>query len=159
MEILLWVLVVILVGAGLAGLLLPLLPGAPLLFGALVLAAWIENFEYVGTGTLVALGIMAALTYVCDFAGTALGAKRYGASRRAIAGAAIGAVVGIFLGLIGILIGPFIGAMIGELSARRDIGQATRAGWGAAIGLALAVAGKLALGFAMIGVYLVVRFF
>jgi len=78
---------------------------------------------------------------------------------RAIAGAAIGAVVGIFLGLIGILIGPFIGAMIGELSARRDIGQATRAGSGAAIGLALAVAGKLALGFAMIGVYLVVRFF
>lgn len=158
-TILLWILAILLVAAGLAGLVLPLLPGAVLLFGGLLLAAWIEDFAYVGPGTLVALGIMAALTFVCDAAATAFGAKRYGASRRAMIGAAIGSVIGIFLGLPGILLGPFIGAVVGELSTRPDVLRATRAGVGAAIGLAIAVAAKLALGFAMIGTFLVVRFF
>lgn len=156
---LLWALAIVLMGAGLAGLLLPLIPGAPLLFGGLLLAAWIDDFAYVGAGTLVALGIMAALTYACDFVGTALGAKRYGASPRAIAGAAAGVIIGLFFGLFGILLGPFVGAVIGELSVRRDLGAATRVGWGATVGLALAAAGKLALGAAMIGIFVVVRFF
>jgi uncharacterized protein YqgC (DUF456 family) len=158
-AILLWIVAVVLVVVGLAGLILPGLPGAPLLFGGFLLAAWIEDFQYVGVGTLVALGIMAALTLLADIAGTAFGAKRYGASRRAMIGAVIGLVVGLFLGLVGILIGPFIGAVIGELSARRDLSVAARAGWGATLGLALAAAAKLALGFAMIGVFLLVRFF
>jgi len=157
-TVLLWILVVVLVGAGLAGLVIPLVPGAPLIFGGLLLAAWIDDFAYAGVGTLVALGVMTALTFVCDAAGTAFGAKRYGASRRAVAGAALGSVIGIFFGLPGILLGPFLGAVIGELSTRPNVFAATRAGIGAAIGLAFAVAGKLALGFAMIGVYLVMRF-
>ena len=157
-TVLLWILVVILVAGGLAGLVLPGMPGAPLMFGGFLLAAWMENFEYVGVWTLVALGVMGALTYVCDVVGTAFGAKRFGASRQAIIGAAIGTVIGIFFGLFGILLGPFIGAVIGELTVRHDFGAATRAGWGATIGLALAAAAKLALGFAMIGVFVIVRF-
>jgi uncharacterized protein len=155
----LWILAAVLVAAGLVGLVLPFLPGAILIFGGLLLAAWIEDFAYVGFGTLTALGIMAALTFVCDAAGTAFGAKRYGASKRAIAGAAIGSVIGVFFGIVGILLGPFIGAVIGELSTQPNIFAATRAGVGAAIGLAIAVAAKLALAFAMIGVFLIVRFF
>ncbi len=158
-TILLWILAVLLVAAGLAGLVLPLLPGAIFLFGGLLLAAWIENFAHVGVGTLTALGIMAALTFVCDAAGSAFGAKRYGASRRAVAGAAVGGAIGFFFGIVGILLGPFIGAVIGELSTRPNVFAATRAGIGASLGLALAVAAKLALGFAMIGVFLIVRFF
>ncbi len=158
-DILLWILVVLLVAAGLAGLVLPLLPGPALLFGGLLLAAWIEDFVHVGAGTLIALGIMALLIFAADAAGTAFGARRYGASRRAIVGAAIGTVAGLLLGLIGILLGPFVGAVIGELSARPDLRSATRAGWGATLGLALADGAKLALGFAMVGVFLVVRFF
>jgi uncharacterized protein len=157
-TVLLWILAVVLVLAGLAGLVLPLLPGPVLLFAGLLLAAWIEDFVHVGAGTLTALGIMAALTYACDVAGTAFGAKRYGASRRAILGAAIGGLAGLVFGLVGILIGPFIGAVIGEFSSGPGIRAATRAGWGATVGLALAAAAKLALGVAMIGVFLVVRF-
>jgi uncharacterized protein len=157
--ILLWIVAAGLVAAGFVGLILPGLPGAPLLFGGLLLGAWIEGFAYVGPGTLVALGVMAALTLVCDAVGTAFGAKRFGASHRAVLGAALGAVIGIFLGLFGILLGPFIGAVIGELSVRPDFSAAARAGWGATIGLALAAAGKLALGFAMVGIFLIVRFF
>lgn len=157
-EPLLWALAALLTAIGLAGVVLPLLPGAPLLFAGLLVVAWIDNFAYVGAGTLVVLGVMAILIYVCDFAGSALGAKRYGASRRAIAGAAIGGIVGIFFGLVGILLGPFVGAVVGELSLRRDIAAATRAGLGASIGLALAAAAKLALGVGMIGVFILMRF-
>lgn len=157
--VLLWVLAVGLIVIGLAGLVLPALPGPPLLFAGLVVGAWAEDFTYVGVGTLVALGVMALLTYAVDLAATAFGAKRFGASRRAVIGAVIGALLGLFLGVLGVLVGPFVGAVIGELSMRRDLAAAGRAGIGATIGLAIGAAAKLALGIAMIGVFAVVRFF
>jgi uncharacterized protein len=157
MTILLWGLAALLILGGLAGLVLPALPGAPLLFAGLWLAAWIEDFAYLGRGTLITLGVLAALTFVVDFAAGAFGARRYGASGRAVLGATIGAVVGIFFGLIGVVIGPFVGAVIGELTARRDLPAAGRAGFGATLGLAIGTAAKLALGFAMLGIALVMR--
>jgi uncharacterized protein YqgC (DUF456 family) len=159
MTILLWTVVALLIIGGLAGLVLPALPGAPLLFGGFFLAAWIEDFAYLGTGTLITLGVLAGLTFVVDFAAGAFGARRYGASGRAVLGATIGAVVGIFFGLVGVLIGPFVGAVIGELSVRRDLPAAGRAGLGATLGLAIGTAAKLALGFTMLGIALVMRFF
>jgi len=158
MEVLLWALAIVLVLVGIAGLVLPVLPGPALLFAGLLLGAWIDDFAYVGARTLVALAVMTALIFAADAAGTAFGARRFGASGRAVLGAAIGSVVGLAFGLVGILIGPFVGAVIGELSARPGVVRAARAGWGATIGIAIAAAAKLALGFAMVGVFLVVRF-
>jgi uncharacterized protein YqgC (DUF456 family) len=157
-TILLWILAVALVFAGFAGLVLPALPGAPLLFAGLLVGAWADDFVYVGAKTLIALGIMAALSYALELAAAALGARRFGASPRAITGAAIGTVVGLFFGLPGILLGPFLGAVAGELTVRRDIQAAAGAGVGAFLGLLLATAGKLALGFAMLGLFLLIRF-
>jgi uncharacterized protein YqgC (DUF456 family) len=156
--ILLWILAAALILAGLAGLVLPALPGAPLLFAGLLVAAWIEDFVFVGVKTLIVLGIMAALSYALEFAAAALGARRFGASPRAITGAALGTVVGLFFGIPGILLGPFLGAVAGELTVRRNLQAATRAGVGAFLGFLLASAGKLALGFAMLGLFLLVRF-
>lgn len=158
MTILTWIIAVLLVAAGLLGLVLPALPGPLLLFAGLLVAAWAENFVHVGTGTLVALAVMATLALVADFVAGAFGARRYGASPRSVAGAVAGALVGIFFGLPGLLLGPFVGALLGELSARRDLVAAGRAGWGATIGLVLGTAAKLALGIAMVGLFLVVRF-
>jgi len=158
LEILLWLLAIILVAAGMAGLIFPVLPGAPVLFAGLVVAAWAEGFEHVSTGTLVVLGVMALLMYFVDFLASAFGAKRFGASPRAIIGATIGAIVGIFFGIPGVLLGPFIGAVLGELSAHSDLKTAGRAGIGATLGLALGVAVKLALALAMVGIFVVVRF-
>lgn len=158
LSILFWILAVVLVLAGFAGLVIPALPGAPLLFTGLWVAAWTEDFAYVGRYTLIALAVMAALSYLLEFAATALGAKRYGASPRALTGAALGTVVGIFFGLPGILLGPFLGAVAGELTESRNLRAAAGAGFGAFIGLLLATAGKLALGFAMLGLFLLVRF-
>lgn len=159
MSLFLWMLAIVLIVIGIAGLVLPAVPGAPVLFAGLWLAAWADNFTYVGWSTLVILGVLAVLTYVVDFAATALGAQRFGASKRAIFGAAIGALVGLFFGLPGVLLGPFVGAVIGELSGQRGLHAATRAGIGATIGLALGVAAKLALAFAMVGIFAVIRFF
>jgi uncharacterized protein YqgC (DUF456 family) len=157
-TILLWALAAALVLAGLAGLVLPALPGAPLLFAGLLVAAWADDFAFVGQKTLIVLGVMAALSYVLEFAASALGARRFGASPRAVTGAAFGAIAGIFFGLPGILLGPFIGAVVGELTVRQDLQLAARSGIGAFIGFVLATAGKLALGFAMLGLFALVRF-
>ncbi|HKY07425.1 MAG TPA: DUF456 domain-containing protein [Candidatus Binatia bacterium] len=153
-----WILSGLLVFSGLIGLVLPAIPGAPLVFAGLLLAAWVEDFHYVGIWTLVVLGVMTLLSYAVDFWATMFGAKKFGASKRAVVGALLGLVIGIFLGFIGIIFGPFIGAVIGELSARPDLRQATRAGIGATIGLVLGAALKIALAFAMIGLFAVVRF-
>jgi uncharacterized protein len=153
-----FVLAALLVLAGLAGLVLPGLPGSPLIFAGLFIAAWAEDFSYVGVGTLIVLGVLALLTYVVDFWATMFGAKRFGASKRAVIGAVIGSIAGLFLGLPGVIFGPFIGAVIGELSARRGLHDAARAGIGATIGLAIGVAVKMALAFSMIGIFIVVRY-
>jgi uncharacterized protein YqgC (DUF456 family) len=157
-TVLLWILVALLVIAGIVGLVLPAVPGAAVIFAGLVLAAWIEDFAYVGAGILSVLAVLVILTYVVDFAAGILGAKHFGASRRAMAGAMLGAVLGIFLGLPGLLLGPFVGAAIGEFSEQRHLGAAGRAGIGATLGLALGVAAKLALAFAMLAVFAAARF-
>ena len=154
----LWLLVVVLITAGLAGVVFPVIPGAPLLFVGLLIAAWAEDFHYVGLWTLVALGILAALTYGVDLWATIFGVKKFGASKRAVIGALIGSIAGVFMGIPGVLFGPFIGAVIGELLARRGLHAATRAGVGATIGLVLGAALKLALALAMIGIFVVARF-
>lgn len=157
MTIVLWSLAGLLVLSGLAGLLLPALPGPPLLFAGLLCAAWAEDFLYVGWRTLALLGVLALLAVVADFIAGAFGARHFGASTRAMAGAAIGALVGLFFGLPGLLLGPFFGAMAGELTARADLQAASRAGIGAVIGLAVGTAAKMALAVAMLGVFLAVR--
>jgi hypothetical protein len=148
----------VLVAAGIAGLLLPAFPGGIVIFLGFLLAAWAENFAYAGTGTLVALGVMTLLIYVVDVVAGALGAKRFGASPRAMLGASLGALVGLFFGIPGILVGPFLGAVLGELSIQRDLMAAGKAGVGTTIGLALGLAAKLALAMSMVGLFAVVRF-
>lgn len=158
-SVILWIIGAICTAAGLAGLLLPIVPGAPLLFLGLLLGAWAEEFRYIGVGTLLVLAGMAALTYVVEFAASMLRVKKYGGSRRAMAGAVLGGIAGLFLGIPGILLGPFVGAVIGELSLQRSLDQAGRAGFGTVVGLAVGLAGKLAIGIAMIGLFLLTRLF
>jgi len=154
----LWLLVFALVGVGIAGTVLPMLPGVPMIFIGLWLGAWIDGYQRVGVFTLVLLGVLVALSLVIDFAASALGAKRVGASPRAISGALIGSVVGLFFGLPGLLLGPFVGAVLGELSMQRSVGQATKVGIATWLGLLFGTLAKLALACTMVGVFLLVYF-
>jgi uncharacterized protein len=156
-TVVLWIASGVLIAIGAIGLVLPILPGAPLIFIGALLAAWAENFAYIGPGSLIVLGVLTALAVAVDFVAGAFGARRFGASARAVTGATLGTIIGLFFGIVGVLVGPFIGAVIGELSVRRNLAAAGRAGIGATLGLALGTAAKLAIAFAMIGVILFMR--
>jgi len=154
MSALLWILAAVLVAIGLAGILLPALPGTILIFIGLVLAAWADGFTRVGAGTLVVIGLIGAASYGVDFVAAALGVKRLGASRRAMVGAALGTLLGLFFGLPGLIIGPFVGAVLGELTAHQDLARAGRAGIAAWIGFAIGAVVKVALAFTMIAIFI-----
>ena len=143
----------VLVLLGVLGTVLPVLPGTLLVFGGLFLAAWAQDFTRVGWVGLTLIGILAALAFAADFVASLLGAKRVGASPKALIGAAIGGLIGIFMGLAGILLGPLIGAIAGELMARGGWKQATKVGVGTALGLLFAAVAKLVLAFLMIGTF------
>jgi hypothetical protein len=151
----LWVLVLLLVLAGIAGAILPVIPGAPLVFAGLLLGAFLDGFARVGWFPLVVIGLLMVLTFVVDVAATALGAKKAGASPLALVGAGVGTVVGLFFGFVGVLVGPFVGAALGEYLARRDLRQAGKAGLGTWFGIVLGSAAKIALLLAMVGVFAV----
>lgn len=157
-TVLLWLLAAVLVVLGIAGVVLPALPGPALVFLGLLVGAWIDDFARVGGGTVVGLGALAALAWLVDFVVSALGAKRVGASTFAIVGAALGTVAGLFFGVLGLLLGPLVGAVGGELLAGRASGQAARAGVATWIGMAVGVAVKLAIAFAMIGLFALAYF-
>lgn len=142
-----------LVVVGIAGLILPALPGLPLVFAGMLLAAWAGDFEQVGWLTLVVLGILTALSVAVDILATLVGAKRVGASRKALIGALIGTVAGLFFGPVGLFAGPFVGALLGELWHGRQLGQAARVGLGTWLGILLGTVLKLGLAFAMLGLF------
>jgi len=150
----LWIVAILLVLAGIAGSVLPALPGVPLVFAGLLLGAWIDHFQKVGWFTLVILGLLTLLSFAVDFLATSMGAKRVGASKWAVVGSALGTLAGLFFGIPGLILGPFLGAVAGELIARRGQRQAVRSGFGAWVGLLVGTAGKLALIFAMVGIFL-----
>jgi len=154
---LLWILAAVLVVIGLLGVILPALPGAPLVLAGLVAAAAADGFVYVGPWALVGLGVLAALSYAADFVAGAFGAQKFGASKRAISGAVLGALVGLFFGIPGVLLGPFVGAVLGEMSQHGDLRKAGRAGLGATLGLALGAAAKVSLMFAMLAIFATLR--
>jgi uncharacterized protein len=143
----------LLVLVGLAGTILPALPGTPLVFVGLLVAAWAEGFEKVGWITLTLLALLTIMSFVIEIMATSMGAKRVGASWKAMLGAGIGTIVGLFFGIPGLLLGPFVGAVLGEYIALRDWGQAGKVGFGTWLGLLFGTAAKIALSFAMVGIF------
>ena len=157
-DIWIWLLAFVLVLVGIAGSVLPALPGVPMVFAGLLLAAWVDDFQRVSLWVVGLLGFLTLVSVVVDFAATALGAQRVGATRKAILGAAIGTLAGVFLGIPGLILGPFIGAVIGELLSHGEVQKATRAGFATWMGLIFGTLAKLALAFTMLGVFALAYF-
>lgn len=154
-SLLWWLLSVLLIVAGLAGTVLPALPGVPMIFAGLFLGAWIGDFQVIGWYTIGVFALLAVAAWLIDFIAGAFGARYMGATSRSFWGATLGALVGMFFGLPGIVLGPFIGAVAGELSGGRDMAQSGRAGLGAWLGMVFATAVKLAIAFLMIGIFVI----
>ncbi len=149
----LWVTAVLLVIVGAVGTVLPALPGVPMIFAGVLLAAWAEDFQRIGGWTLGALAGLALIGLVVDYVAASMSAHRAGASRQGIIGAAIGTVAGIFTGLLGLVFMPLVGAAIGEFIAHRDALRAGKVGVATWLGLLVATAIKIAVAFTMIGVF------
>jgi uncharacterized protein YqgC (DUF456 family) len=154
-DIALWILAWALIALGVAGTVLPALPGTAFVFAGALLGAWIDDFARVGGLTIGVLAALAIVAFVLDFVAGVLGAKRAGASRYALVGAAIGTVVGLLMGLVGVLFMPFVGAVAGEYVARREHGAAVRVGAATWLGLIVAMLAKVVIAFVMIGIFVV----
>ena len=173
-----WFLVVAMIGVGLAGTVLPALPGTALILAGIVLGAWIDGFTRVGTLTLALVTVLAVLSWVLEYVAGLLGARRAGASRWALIGATLGTVVGLLMGLVGVLFMPLVGAALGELwaqaQARRqlvasstpatavaphgqdlqhDLRKALHVGVFAWLGMLAGLLAKVVLGCTMVGVF------
>lgn len=134
---------------GLIGSILPALPGTPLVFLAAVGHRLYFGEASASNLVLAILGGLMTVSLVLDFVGTALGAKKFGATWRGALGAAIGGLIGLFFALPGIIIGPFLGAMLFEMLGDKEIKAAARAGLGAMIGLLLGAVGKFSVAVVM----------
>jgi len=150
---LLWVLCVALIVLGLAGTVLPLLPGTLLVWGGIVLGAWIDDFARVGTTTVVVVSVLAVLAWALDYVAGLMGAQKVGASKQALLGAAVGTVVGLFMGLVGVLFMPLVGAAIGEYIARKDQTRAVKVGVATWVGIMVGLIAKVVLAFIMVGIF------
>ncbi len=149
-----YVLATVLVIVGLAGTVMPVIPGALLVFAGLFVAAWADGFARVGTVALAVIGALGVLSFAADFVASMLGAKRVGASPQALVGAALGGGIGLFFGVGGMIVGPFIGAVGGELLARGRLAQAGKVGLGTWLGLLAAAVLKVIIAFMMIATFL-----
>jgi uncharacterized protein YqgC (DUF456 family) len=150
MDIALYALAIALILGGLIGTVLPTLPGIPMIFGGLWLAAALDDYQHLGVSWLIVLGLLAAFGVAMDFIAASLGAKRVGASSMAIWGASIGTFIGMFLGIPGLILGPFVGALAGELISSKSVLRSAHVGVGTWLGLLFGTLVKLVLSVVMV---------
>jgi uncharacterized protein YqgC (DUF456 family) len=144
---------VALIALGLAGAIVPTVPGIPLVFIGIWLIAGIDQYHHLGYGWLISIAAVGAVGMTIDLLAGVLGAKREGASRQAVFGALLGTVIGLFFGLPGVLLGPFLGAVLGELAAGSSVLRSTNVGIGAWLGLIFGTIVKLASSLMMIALF------
>lgn len=147
-----WCLAALLILAGIAGTVLPALPGPALVLAGIALGAWAEGFTRISGWTIGVLAVLTLLASLVDYAAGVLGAKRVGASREALIGAALGTLAGVFTGFWGLLFMPLVGAAVGQYLAQRDLRRAGQVGFATWLGMLIGAALKIAVVFAMLGI-------
>jgi len=154
-QLVLYVLSALMIFLGLLGTVLPMLPGLPLAFLGMLLAAWAGDFGEISVFTVIVLGVLTVASLVVDLLASAWGAKRAGASKTAMLGAGLGGLVGMMLfNLPGLIIGPFVGAMAAELAKGKPLKQAGKIGVATWIGMTVGMVLNIGLAFAMLGIFL-----
>jgi uncharacterized protein YqgC (DUF456 family) len=159
MEILLYALGAAAILVGIAGVILPAIPGSALLALGAFLVGWADGFTRVSGWTVGGCIALAVAIWVVDFVAGVLGAKAFGATKWAVIGSGVGLLVGLFLGLPGIILGPAIGALAFEYARDPNFERALKAGVGAFVGFVLGSAVKVALSFVLVGVLVLALLF
>jgi len=143
----------VLIAAGLVGAIVPMLPGIPMIFGGIWLIAAVDHYQHLGIGWLLGIGGVGAVGLLMDLIAGALGAKRVGASPRAVWGTLLGTIIGLFFGLPGLLLGPFVGALLGELAAGKSVLKSAHVGVSTWVGLIFGTIIKLVASVTMVALF------
>ncbi len=153
MDMALYLLAAALIVGGLAGSIIPALPGLPMIFGGIWLTAAVDDYRHLGLWWLLIIGGLGTAGVIIEFIASTLGAKRVGASRLALWGASMGTLAGMFLGIPGLILGPFIGALLGEFASGTSVLRSAHVGVGTWIGLLFGTLMKLVISFMMVGLF------
>ncbi len=152
-DTLFYVVGALLIVIGLAGAIVPVLPGIPLIFGGIWLIARVDHYHHLGVWWLLGIALVGAVGLTMDLLSGAFGAKRVGASPRAVWGALLGTLIGLFFGLPGLLLGPFFGAVVGELSAGSSMQRGAHVGVSTWVGLLFGTIIKLVSSVTMVALF------
>ncbi|MFC3748012.1 DUF456 domain-containing protein [Paenibacillus sp. GCM10012306] len=151
MTILGWILIIALFAVGLAGAVVPILPGAIAIYLAFFVYGWFFSFHSLGTWFWIIQTLIVVVLFIADYVVGAWGVKKFGGSRASVIGSTIGLIFGPFvIPAFGLIIGPFLGAFIGELIVGSSAGKATKVSVGAIIGLFSSTVVKIVLQLAMV---------
>lgn len=151
MNLLLFVAGLVVVAAGVIGLVVPIVPGVLIVYLGVVLIAWADHFARIGPAMLTLLGVVTAVGLVADNVAGLFGARRAGASGWGVFGAGLGALLGLPFGLPGIVFGPAVGALTLEYLKNSNLRRAARAGVGGLFGFVLGIVAKCVFAFVIIG--------
>ena len=153
-DTVLWVIIGALLLLGLAGTVVPFLPGTPLILVAALVHAIAYDWAPITVTRLLILSALTAVGYALHYAASALGARGAGGSKWAVVGALVGGIVGLFFGIPGLLLGPPLGAIAGELLKSGDLATSVRTGIAAFIGMVAGAIANVAIGVVMIALFL-----
>jgi uncharacterized protein YqgC (DUF456 family) len=156
-EIIMFIIALMLMIVGMAGIILPLLPGVPIIFAAALLYGVATGFAQVTGQVILIFAILTAISLLLDWLATVIGVRKMGGSYLGMLGAFIGMIAGLLLpgvGIFGFIIGAFIGAVLFELLIGKTSKQAMRAGLGSFIGFLIGGVLRFAIGAVMIGIFI-----
>lgn len=123
-----------LLGIGLIGCFLPIIPGPSIAYSSLFVALAVGDHSSPTVPVLVAAGVATVVVTLLDYIVPAWGAKKFHCSRGGTFGCFVGTLVGLFFLPFGILAGPFLGALAGELIAGKKVGSSLFGALGALVG-------------------------
>lgn len=161
MNIAVLILCLIIMLLGLAGTILPILPGIPIMWVAMLGYGWYSDWAYYGLATMIVTGLIVILSLVVDQLASVMGAKKFGATKAGMIGSVVGAILGaIFFSLPGLILGTFFGAMAFEMAfSRQDLKNSLASGTGALLGFLAGSLFKFMVGFGFLVYFIFARIF
>jgi len=137
------------------------LPGTAIIAGVAFIYALLTHFDKLGMNPLLLVALIAVVAELLEFLAGAVGASKFGATRRGMIGAVVGAVAGALLmapllfglgALLGAILGAFAGAFLLEYLSGKQFSAAFLSGVGSLLGRVAAVGIKSLLGVIQIGI-------
>lgn len=132
-----WIIIgIILCIVGIAGILLPFLPGPPIAYVGVILQQLRDPNPFTSKFLWIWAGIV-VLTIVLDYFIPIWGTKKFGGTKYGVWGCTIGFLAAFWMGPWGVIIGPLAGAFIGEYLANQHSQQAFKSALGSFTGFLL----------------------